>query len=146
MKNVSNMVAYKTNLLGQIRKFLNDDVALKIYKSMILPYFDYGDVVSNSANNEGREKLQRLQNRCLKICKRLNVRFNTKNLHNITKTSMLKDMRIAHLNNFMYNRLSRDHLLDQRDIRTRAHDAPMFLVKVPKLEAYKSSVEYTGAI
>ena len=59
---------------------------------------------------------------------------------------MLNDMRIAHLNNFMYNRLSRDHLVDQRDIRTKAHDAPMFLVKVPKLEAYKCSVEYTGVI
>ena len=146
VKNVSNMVAYKTNLLGKVRKFLNEDVALKIYKSMILPYFDYGDVVYNSANNEGLDKLQRLQNRCLKIFKRLNVRHNTKNLHNITNTSMLKDRRIAHLNNFMYGRLSRENTLDQRDIRTRAHDAPMFLVKVPKLEAYKRSVEYTGAI
>ena len=53
VKNVSNMVAYKTNLLGKICKFLNEDVPLKIYKSMILPYFDYGDVVYTSASKEG---------------------------------------------------------------------------------------------
>ena len=110
VKNVSNMVAYKTNLLGRIRKFLNDDVALKIYKSMILPYFDYGDVIYNSAGKDGLEKLQRLQNKCLKICKRLDVKFSTKELHRITKTSRLDDRRSAHINNFMYGRLGRDHL------------------------------------
>ena len=59
---------------------------------------------------------------------------------------MLQDRRVAHLNNFMYGRLSRINLQDQRDIRSRAHDAPVFLVGVPKLEAYKHSVEYTGAV
>ena len=58
VKSVSTMVAYKANLLAKVQKFLTDSVALKIYKSMILPYFDYGDVVYNQANQEGLEKLQ----------------------------------------------------------------------------------------
>ena len=36
VKRVANMVAYKTNLLAK-RKFLNEKVALRIYKSIILP-------------------------------------------------------------------------------------------------------------
>ena len=40
VNNVTKMVAYKINLLAKIRKYLTDNVALKIYKSMILPYFD----------------------------------------------------------------------------------------------------------
>ena len=50
VKNVSNMISYKAILLGKIRKFLTEKVALKIYKSMILPYFDYGDVIYNNTN------------------------------------------------------------------------------------------------
>ena len=57
---------------------------------MILPYFDYGDVIYNSANKDGLDKLQRLQNRCLKICKNVNIRFNTEELHNLTKMPMLQ--------------------------------------------------------
>ena len=42
-----SVVAYKTNLLAKIRKFMSEKVALQIYKSMIIPYFDYGDVLYN---------------------------------------------------------------------------------------------------
>ena len=146
VKCIANMVAYKASLLARIRKFLNEDVALKIYKSMILPYFDYGDVIYMSANQEGLDKLQRLQNRCLKICNNLNVRFETRELHMITKVPKLKFRREAHLNNFMHGRLNRLDLVDHRDIRTRLHDAPMFLTKVPNLEAYKRAVEFAGAV
>ena len=140
------MVSYKTNLLAKIRKFLTESVALKIYKSMILPYFDYGDVIYGTANQEGLDKLQRLQNRCLKICKSLNVRFNTEALHSITKMPMLKTRREAHLNNFMYGRLKHVSLLDTREIRTRAHDAPLFKVTVPRVESYKRAIKYTGSL
>ena len=146
VKCTANMVAYKAHLLAKIRKYLTEEVALMIYKSMILPYFDYGDVIYDSAGQEGLEKLQRLQNRCLKICKRLNVRFNTNELHVVAKVPLLQARREAHINNFMFGRLSRRNLVDGRDICTRLHDAPLFLVKVPNLEVYKRSIEYSGAI
>ena len=44
----------------------------------------------------------------------------------------------------MYSQLRKDHLLDRRAIGTRAHDAPLFKIKVPKVEAYKRAVEYAG--
>ena len=137
-KTVCNVVAYKTNLLAKIRKYLTEDVALKVYKSMILPYFDYGDIIYNTASQELRDKLQRLQNRCLKICKRVNTRFNTKDLHSITNMPMLHVRREA--------RQIKHHHVDKRNIRTRAHDAPLFMVKVPRVEAYKRSIEYAGAL
>ena len=112
---------------------------------MILPYFDYGDVLYGNANQDNLAKLQRLQNKCLKICKGFNVRFGTDELHVLTKVPKLEDRRLAHVNNFMYGRLKRPQLIDVRDVRTRAHDAPMFKIKVPKNEAYKRSVEYYGS-
>ena len=59
---------------------------------------------------------------------------------------MSKERRAAHTNNFMFGRLNDPKYVDNRDIRTRAHDAPLFKVKVPKLEMHKRSVEYAGAV
>ena len=145
VKSVANILMYKSVLLAKIRKFLTEDVALRIYKSMILPYFDYGDVIYSSANQEGLEKLQRLQNKCLKICKGYNKRAGTDEIHIETKIPKLELRREAHINNFMYGRLENIDLVDTRKIRTRAHSAPLFKVKIPKLSAYKRSVEYAGA-
>ena len=47
--------------------------------------------------------------------------------------------------NFMYLRKSNVRLLNNREIRTRAHDAPLFDISVPRCEAYKRSVGYYGA-
>ena len=84
------MVSYKAVLLGKIRKFLTEKVASIIYRTMILPYFDYGDVIYDNANLKRLEKLLRLQNRCLKICKGYNVRHGKADLHTVTKVPMLR--------------------------------------------------------
>ena len=144
VKTVSNMVSFKVSMLGKIRKYLMEDIALKIYKIMILPYLDYGDVIYGTASEEGLEKLQRLQDKCLKICKGYNMRFGTKELHLETKTPMLQSRRSAHVNNFMYSRLS--ILVDNQDLRTRAHDAALFMVKTPILTMYKRSIGYAGSV
>ena len=139
-------MSYKANLLAKIRRFLTNHVALKIYKSMILPYCDYGDVIYNAAGQEGLEKLQRLQKWCLKISMGFNIRYGTRALYTVTKMPRLEHRRSAHINNFMYNRLNRTELVDNRAIKTTAHDAPLFKVVTPKLEAYKRSVQYAGAL
>ena len=90
------------------------DVAMLVYKSMIIPYFDYADVIYSTANQDGLDKLQRLLNRCPKICKGLDRRFNTEELHAITKIPKLDARRKCHIHNFMYNKLSKPHLLDNR--------------------------------
>ena len=141
-----SLVAYKANLLGKVKKFLKNEVALKIYKSMILPYFDYGDIIYNTANKDRLEKLQRVQNRCLKICMNLDMRHDTDELHTLAEMPKLQNRRTAHINNFMYKRLSKPNLRDTRNIRTRAHDAPLLKLNVPKVEAYKRSIEYAGSL
>ena len=132
VKTVVNTIA-KANLLAKVCRFMNKEVAVHIYKSMILPYFDYGDVIYNSASQDI------LQIRCFKICKNLNIRHDTEDLHTITKMPMLADRRKAHVNNFVHARTNNVVMLDTRNIRTRAHDAPLFRINIPKNEAYWSS-------
>ena len=117
---------------------------------MILPYIDYADGVFANSNACDIEKLQRLQNRCLKSTglksTGRNKLFDTDILHKYTNVPFLKDRRKAHVRNFMYTRLARRDLINTGEIRTRAHDAPLFNVSIPRCEAYKWSVGYFGSI
>ena len=58
----------------------------------------------------------------------------------------LQDRRRAHLLNFRFIRKTKPGLLNVREVRTRAHDAPLFNVNIPRCEAFKRSVDYFGAI
>ena len=120
-------------------------MALLIYKSMILPYFDYADVIYSKSRSGDLDKLQRLQNRCLRICLGYDRFGSTDGAHKVSTTPFLKDRRSAHVLNFMFNRKNNKALLNGREIRTRAHDAPLFEVKVPRCEAFKRSVGYFGS-
>ena len=143
---VIRTVQHKMQLLGKLKKYLNNDVALSIYKSMLLPYLDYADVIFCKANTAELDKLQKLQNRCLKICLGHQRDYNTTRLHRESKAPFLKDRQKTHTLNFMYKRKSMyPNLLNNREIRTRAHDAPLFEVPVPRCEAFKRSVGYFGS-
>ena len=116
LSSVIRTVLYKMTLLAKVKKYLNNKVALLIYKSMILPYLDYADVIFHKANLSFLDKLQRLQNRCLRICSGHDRLFNTNRVHKLSSAPFLKDRRRAHLLNFMYIRKSRPELLNNREI------------------------------
>ena len=119
-------------LLAKLKKYLCDDTAILIYKTMLLPYFDYADIIFCKANQKDLGKLQTLQNKCLRICMGKERRFNTDRAHKLSNVPFLKDRRDAHVCNFMYKRKNKVGLLNKREIRTRAHDAPLFYVPVPR--------------
>ena len=133
---------HKVTILSKVKKYLNDCTALLIYKSMILPYLDYADVVLDKAYSKDLDKLQRLQNRCLKICASRDRLFSTDLAHKLANTPFLSDRREAHTLNFMYKRKSNKKLLNNREIRTRAHDAPLFAVTIPRCAAFQHSAGY----
>ena len=45
IKNVISKVTHKLSVLTKLRKYLDTRTSLILYKSMILPHFDYGDIV-----------------------------------------------------------------------------------------------------
>ena len=143
--SIVKTISFKMTLLAKMKKILNDNVALQIYKSMLLPYFDYADVIFSRANARDLDRLQTLQNKSLKICLGRNRRFSTDQIHKQANVPFLSDRRTAHTLNFMYLQKSNKALLNNREIRTRAHDAPLFLVPIPRCEAFKRSVIYFGS-
>ena len=99
---------------------------------MILPCIDYADVIFAKSSVTELNRLQRLQNRYLKICSSRDKLYSTDAVHKSTSVPFLVDRRKAHVLNFMYKRQTMKDLLNVREIRTRAHDAPLFNVTVPR--------------
>ena len=58
-----------------------DKSAADVYKSMILPYFDYCDIIYSQTATECLDKLQRLQNKGIRICLKAEPRSNVATIH-----------------------------------------------------------------
>ena len=142
---VIKTVSYKLFLLQKIRKYITTQAAINIYKAMVLPYFDYGDILYHHTSSKLIDKIQKLQNRGLRICFGPGTGMNMDEMHVSASISKLIKRRIAHINTFMFKQKNNQDLIDARDIRTRAHDAILFITIQPNCEKYKHNVYYYGA-
>ena len=88
--SIISRVSDKIYQLRRLRQFLNTRAALLIYKNMILPILEYGDVFISSMTLDTRKKIQTLQNRGLKCALSKDRLFNTDLLHSEAKIKKLK--------------------------------------------------------
>ena len=88
--------SYKIYIVAKIRYYIDINTALTIYKTMILPIFEYGDIAYDLADRKSLDKLQTLQNRALRICVNSDVHLSRIRLHQDCKISKLDVRRIAH--------------------------------------------------
>ena len=93
-KECLRLVSHKLYLVSRIRNIINSKQALAIYKSKILPYFDYGDIFYNKTF---ARTLQKLQNRAIGLCLGRNSRYNVLLLHQESKVPKLENRRHMHL-------------------------------------------------
>ena len=132
--------------MSKIRKYINEQTAIRIYQSMVAPLIDYGDIIYAGSTTKNLDKLQSLQNRGLRLCINENQYFSTDQLHSRCNISKLTDRRIFNLRKYMFKQKNNDNLLNQRNIRTRMHDAVVFETCKPVLEKYKKGTIYRGVI
>ena len=57
----------KLNMLYKIRNFISRKTSLLIYKTMIRPYMDYGDFIIDSAHVSKIDRLDRIQDRIIRL-------------------------------------------------------------------------------
>ena len=50
MEHFIKSASYIAMLLSKVRKYITFDASIRIYKTMILPLLDYGDVLYDSTN------------------------------------------------------------------------------------------------
>ena len=120
LENTIKILAHKIYLLQKIRSYINDDAAIKMYKTMILPYADYGDIFFINANNKQLQKLETLQNRALRICLNVAIYIPVEVLHQSAQLPMLRVRRMVHLRNFMFKMKTNIKYLNTRNIHMSA--------------------------
>ena len=149
LDTVINNISFKLYLFSKVRRFINEKCALTIYKTMLMPFFDYCDIIYMFSCSNELQKLNRHHIRGMKLCLNGGYLMNENELHTKCNLSELKFRRTAHLRNYMFKikNVTR-HIVnnDNITINTRLHDGPVFKVAHPNSEPIKRSVMYAGAI
>ena len=133
-------------MLSKIRHLITTQQAITIYKSKILPYFDYGDIFYTNTFIRTRHKLQRLQNRGLKLCLGYHARFDTGLVHSNAKVAKLEYRRTCHLINFVYHRAQDKNYVRVIDRQLRRFEAPIMTEIVCNNTIVSHGVLYQGAV
>ena len=88
--------------LRKIRKFTNPENLVKVYKSVIEPYFDYCSIVWDTLNLELADKLQSVQNRAARIITGATYNIRSKEVLEKLEWLPLKQRRIEQKAIMMY--------------------------------------------
>ena len=145
-ENLLKLINHKLYMFSKIRKYLNVSSALTIYKTMILPYYDYGDIIYMSSNIPEIKKMDKNHIRGLRIGFKIQGKIEDKDLFNLANISNLENRRRVHLRNFMYRNKKKCVMKDDNSITTRHNSGPTFKVMKPNCETYKRNVYYAGAV
>ena len=122
LKSIIRKVNYKLYLFSKIRSVLTFVAAVHVYKQVVLPFFDYLDILIDSGPKKYIDRLQVLQFRGIQIIYQYcidgrRIKNSDENrLHCELKLSLLIVRRIRHLLHMMYNLVWRcPEKLDSRD-------------------------------
>ncbi len=99
---VKQKVFARLKALGRLRQYISRSLSLTLYRSLILPHFDYADVCYDAMSKTSANQLQSLQNTCLRICLKRERMSNVQALHTDANICKLSDRRKAHCSNLVY--------------------------------------------
>ena len=147
VKSLISRVSAKLFQLKKIRSNLTAKAATLVYKNMILPIMEYGDIYLYSASKSNRKKLQTLQNKALRCAIGRDSTYNTSMLHKEAKLQKLKIRRRTHLLLHMFQLSQLQNFKGWKPksrIRTRSSYKKSMLLKKPNTVRYQNSIAYIG--
>ena len=146
VSKVIQNVNSKLHLLSLLRGQITCVCAVAVYKTMILPLIEYGNVFLTSCSDINLKRIQRLQNRGLRIALKRNFYAPVSRMHidaNILPVEYRVNLAIGKL---MFTMKNSCNLLDMRQLSTRLHDEITYNVPFPNTERFKKSIVYRGPI
>ena len=90
------------NVLRRLRDFFDIKILTTVYQTLVQPYFDYCSQVWGGLGTTLCNKLQRLQNRAVRIITKSGYEIRSKNLLNQLGLPNLEERRNQQLNTLMY--------------------------------------------
>ena len=148
--HVNRLISTATGKLKQfqrMRSFLNVKAALLVYKNMLLPLLEYGDILLSATSNVNKKRLQVLQNKGLRCALNKGIETSTDELHRDANLLRLKYRREQHLLNYMYDQAQIPSMLKSKTksaIQTRSSSKKVMRIKTPSTERFKKSLAYVG--
>ena len=149
--HVNKIVASASSKLKQfqrMRGFLSTKAALLVYKCMLLPILEYGDIFLSATTLLNRKKLQILQNKGLRCALNKGLDTSREILHEEARILRLQYRREQHLLNFMFDWASDPSKLRAKPktgVVTRSSSRKLLRTKRPYTEKLKKSLAYYGA-
>ena len=134
LSKLNQLMAQKLISFRKIRMSISERTAIILYKATILPIFYYNDLIYNLLTNQQQTKLQRLQNRALRVVFH-NKKFTVAEMHTRAKIETLQHRRENHLLSLMFMRATDARYIDTTVRRTRRADAVM--LEVPRAHTAK---------
>ena len=153
IENLCTRTSKLVNFLGRLRVFINECNLKLIYRTIILPLFDYADVVFDSSSQKYTDQLQKLQNRAGRIILGIDPYKHISNhaIHQTLNWESLKSRRVKHTLSLAYksiNNLSAPYMQDLFEFISHQYslrsDGNLVLPK-PHSESCKRMFSYRGA-
>lgn len=137
---------HKILLLCKIRPFIDTHTSILIYKSHLLSYLEYGSIFIDCLPLNLLQKLQRIQNKCLRICHHVDKTTSNVELHQKSKLLPLKQRRIAAICKFFFKKIRQSPYMLTEPVRKGNRSSFKRLIKlpIPKKNRFKSSLSYEG--
>ena len=138
--------------LRQIREFTTKGTAITVYNGLILPWFDYCDVVWDNLPVTLAERLQKLQNRAARVVTRHGYDVRSSDILKVLNWETLEERRFRHKATMMYkvqNNYAPIYLQNLFYEKTNVHNlrnsSNQLVLGKPRTESLKKAFEYDGA-
>lgn len=135
----------KLYMLGLLRKYLSVKSALRIFKAMVLPYMEYVFFCISPCSDKDLTKLQRLQNKGLRVCLKLPSRTSVLRLHSDSRLLLVKNKIKLNILKQMHRYINREDCLYKRQMNnidryTRSLLGPTFINVFPNSVRFQKSL------
>ena len=143
---VINLMRIRLAQLRYIRPTIDEEVALEIYNTMVLPILDYSDYIVEGGPGWVPAKLQVLHNYGLRIVLEI---WDARDIHvqdliEICNSEMLTERRKRHLQCLMFRMSKRPDCIVSAPRYLRGHDKVRLKIQQPKSDIYLKSPVFRG--
>ena len=96
----------KLKLLNKIRCNIGQATSIYLYNCLLNPLFSFNDYIYDSINNSDANRLQVLQNNCIRACLKCDKRTSRKTLYDKSGVKPLNEQRKEHTSSIVYQGLN----------------------------------------
>ena len=144
LDKLNRTLAPKLASFRKMRYCMSQETAAYIYKATILPIFDYNDVIYHLLNSQQETKLQRIQNRALRIVF-MGKTLSVAEMHSQAGVDFLEKRRNLHLLALMHNRSQNPKYIEKAIRNTRQNSSKVLTVPQPKATKFMKAPKYKGS-